>query len=102
MRPTQPITQLLGRLWHHISLRQRRQFGLLLVLIVLTSFAEIFSIGAVLPFLGVLTAPDRVFEHPVAQPFIQTLGLTSADQLLLPLTVIFGLAALLAGAMRLL
>ncbi|MDO8291986.1 MAG: ABC transporter ATP-binding protein [Gallionella sp.] len=102
MQPTQPITQLLVRLWHHISLRQRRQFGLLLVLIVLTSFAEIFSIGAVLPFLGVLTAPDRVFEHPMAQSFIQILGLTSADQLLLPLTVIFGFAALLAGAMRLL
>lgn len=69
---------------------------------ILASFAEILSIGAVLPFLGVLTAPGRVFEHPVAQPFIQILRLTSADQLLLPLTVIFGLTALFAGVMRLL
>ena len=69
---------------------------------LLASFAEIISIGAVLPFLAVLTAPSHIFEHPTAQPFIQILGLDSADQLLLPITVTFGLAALLAGAMRLL
>jgi ATP-binding cassette subfamily B protein len=69
---------------------------------ILASFAEIFTIGAMFPFLGVLTAPGRVFEHPVAQPFIQVLGLTSADQLLLPFTIAVCLAALLAGALRLL
>ncbi|MDO8652932.1 MAG: ABC transporter ATP-binding protein [Undibacterium sp.] len=69
---------------------------------VFASFAEIVSIGAVLPFLGVLTAPVSVFNHALAQSFIQFLGLTSADQLLLPLTLGFGLAVLLAGAMRLL
>jgi len=98
----QPVTQLLARLWHHVGARRRAQFGLLLILMLLTSIAEIFSIGAVLPFLGVLTAPARVFEHPLAQPFIQTLGLATPDQLLLPLTVVFGLAALVTGAMRLL
>lgn len=102
MQPTQPITQLLSRLWHHISPRRRGQFGLLLVLMILASFAEILSIGAVLPFLGVLIAPSHVFEHPAAQPFLQTLGLTAPEQLLLPLTIAFGLAALLAGVMRLL
>lgn len=69
---------------------------------ILASFAEILSIGAVLPFLAVLTAPDRVFEHSAVQPFIQTLGLTAPEQLLLPLTIVFGLGALMAGAMRLL
>lgn len=99
---TQSITQLLRRLWRHISPRRRGQFAFLLVLMVFASFAEILSIGAVLPFLGVLTAPSRVFELPIAQPFIQALGLNTPDQLLLPLTIVFGLAALMAGAMRLL
>jgi ATP-binding cassette subfamily B protein len=69
---------------------------------LLASFAEILSIGAVLPFLGVLTAPERIFEMPVAQPIIQALKLTEPKQLLLPLTIAFGLAALIAGTMRLL
>lgn len=100
-RPT-PISQLLSGLWHHISPRRRGQFGFLIVLMIFASFAEILSIGAVLPFLGVLTAPGRVFELPVSQPFIQALGLTAPEQLLLPLTIAFGLAAVMAGAMRLL
>jgi len=69
---------------------------------ILASFAEILSIGAVLPFLGVLVAPGRVFEHPAAQPFIQALSLKTSGELLFPLTVAFSLAALMAGAMRLL
>jgi ABC-type multidrug transport system fused ATPase/permease subunit len=102
MQSTQPITRLLNRLWHHIAPRYRWQFGFLLVLMIFASFAEILSIGAVLPFLSVLTSPVRAFEHPLAQPFIQALKLTSPEQLLLPLTIAFGLAAFMAGAMRLL
>ena len=66
------------------------------------SFAEILSIGAVLPFLAVLTAPERIFQLPVVGPFIKYIGFISPNQLLLPLTIVFGLAALLSGAMRLL
>ncbi len=98
----QNITTLLTRLWHHISPRRRGQFGLLLILMIFASLAEIVSIGAVLPFLGVLTAPSRVFEHPIVQPLVHALGYTEATQLLLPLTIAFSLAALMAGAMRLL
>lgn len=102
MNSAAPITILLRRLWHHISPRRRGQFMLLLILMLLTSFAEIISIGAVLPFLGALTAPERIFEIPVAQPIIQTLKLTEPRELLLPLTIAFGLAAIMAGTMRLL
>jgi ABC-type multidrug transport system fused ATPase/permease subunit len=99
---TQPIHQLLRRLWQHISPRRRVQFSLLLVLMIFSCFAEILSIGAVLPFLAILMDPARVFAHSGAQPIIQVLGLTEPKQLLLPLTITFGLAALIAGAMRLL
>ena len=69
---------------------------------IVASFAEILSIGAVLPFLAVLTAPERIFQLPAAQPFIRAAGMTNASQLLLPLTITFGIAALLSGTMRLL
>ena len=99
---TKPIPQLLHRLWYHINSRRRSQFALLLILMILTSFAEIISIGAVLPFLAILMDPERVFAHPSAQPIVQILSLTEPNQLLIYLTIAFGLAAILAGAMRLL
>jgi ATP-binding cassette, subfamily B, bacterial PglK len=69
---------------------------------VSASFAEILSIGAVLPFLAVLTSPDRIFRLSLIQPLIKFLGLTDSSQLLLPLTITFGISALISGAMRLL
>jgi ATP-binding cassette subfamily B protein len=84
-----------------MSPRRHAQFSLLLVLMILASFAEILSIGAVLPFLAILTDPERVFVHPSAQILVQALAITEPKQLLLPLTIAFGLAALIAGAMRL-
>lgn len=99
---TQPIPRLMLRLWRHMSPRRHAQFALLLLLMILASFAEILSIGALLPFIAILTNPERVFLHPNAQSLVQILAITEPKQLLLPLTIIFGLAALLAGSMRLL
>lgn len=101
MPTQQTLLQLLHRLWYHISPRRRMQFGILFLLMILASLAEVVSIGAVLPFLGILTEPERVFDHPLAQPIIQVLDLTEPKQLLLPLTFAFAFAALLSGVMRL-
>jgi len=68
---------------------------------VLVSFAEVLSLGAIVPFLAALTNPKQIFELPIAQPFIQLAGIHSEGELLLPLTLLFGLTAIIAGAMRL-
>lgn len=98
----QHIPTLLVRLWHHLSRRRQRQFGLLLGLMLISAFAEIVSLGAVLPFLGVLIAPERIYHHPIVADAAQAWGITSADQLVLPLTVTFAAVALIAGAIRIL
>ncbi|MDN2696116.1 ABC transporter ATP-binding protein [Janthinobacterium sp. SUN073] len=100
MQAEKNLPDLIGRLWHHIGRRRRGQFGLLLILTVLASFAEILSLGAVLPFIGALTNPERIFNNPAFSDFIRILAISSASQLLLPLTIIFSIAALLAGALR--
>jgi len=96
------LTELLKRLWNHFSSRRKGQFGLLLGLMVLASFSEILSIGSVLPFLAVLTDPQRIFEFNLTQPLIKALGISTASQLLLPLTATFCITAILAAAIRLL
>lgn len=98
----QPITTLLKRLWHHVSPRRRRQFALLLILTVLSSMAEVVSLGAVLPFIGILTQPEKVFASPWLAGSVRVLGITSGTELVLPLAIGFALAALIAGGLRLL
>jgi ABC-type bacteriocin/lantibiotic exporter with double-glycine peptidase domain len=98
----QSISSLLKCLWHHISPRRRGQFGLLLVLTVLSSLAEVVSLGAVLPFIGILTQPEKVFTSPWLAALVQALGISSGAELVLPLTIGFALAALIAGGLRLL
>ena len=91
----------LATLWHHLTKRRQKQFSLLLILMIIASLAEIISIGAVLPFLGILTVPEQVYQHALMQPVIQVLALTEPKQLILPLTILFITAALLAGVIRL-
>ncbi len=100
--PPATLPNLLVRLWHHLSRRRQRQFGLLMGLMLVSAFAEVVSLGAVLPFLGILVAPEHVFNHPIVADVTLAWGVTSADQLVLPLTVAFAAAALIAGAIRIL
>src|SRR5271168_282623 len=97
-----PFPVLLRRLWQHLTPRRRRQIVLLTGLILVSAFAEIVSLGAVLPFLGILTSPAKVLAHPGVANFMRTWGIVSPDRLVLPFAAAFALAAVLAGAFRLL
>ena len=75
---------------------------LLALLLLVSAVSEIVSLGAVLPFLSVLVAPETFFAMPMVHDIVSPLGITQANQLILPITMIFISAALLAGAFRLL
>jgi ABC-type multidrug transport system fused ATPase/permease subunit len=100
MNDNQNLLSLLERLWVHISRERRVQLMALCALTMFSTIAEVVSLGMVLPFLGVLTAPDRIFVHPFAQGLINWFGLTEPKQLLFPLTLLFVLAAVVAGLTR--
>ena len=77
------------KLWSHLSSRRKKQFWLILILMILSAISEIISIGAILPFLGVLTSPSKVFEYPPIQPIIQFLEISNASQLIPYMTGFF-------------
>ena len=74
---------------------------MLLAVMLTSGMAELLSLGAVLPFLAVLSDPQRLWQKPLIQEFAVRLGLTSASQLLLPATLAFIAAAVLAALTRL-
>jgi ATP-binding cassette, subfamily B, bacterial PglK len=89
-------------LWFFLSSKRRRQFYVLLILIFLSSFAEIISLGLTVPFLGVLTAPETIFSSDLAKPILNLMGITSNEDLIFVTTVAFICAAIFAGCVRLL
>jgi len=93
-------TSLLISFWKYLDKRHKRRSVLIFILMIIVSFSEVISIGAILPFLGVLTSPELVYQNAFMQPIIQTLELSSANQLVLPLTIGFIVATLIAGVMR--
>ena len=88
--------------YKHVPKSQKLQLGGLGFLMLLVSFAEVVSLGAVIPFLGVFMSPEKVYGHPFAQPFMSLFSIESPRSLILPLTLMFIGAALIAGTLRIL
>lgn len=87
-------------LWGYLSRQRKKQFLLIFVLMIISSLAEIISVGAIFPFLGVLTAPEYIYSHSLMQPVIKILGITSSEQLFLPLVISFVISVVVAGVLR--
>ena len=92
---------MLRKLWHHLSKKRRRQFIFIQILIVFASFFEMASLGAVVPFLSVLSQPDVVFQQDYMRPFIDLLDFKNPNELSLPITVLFILLILISAVVRL-
>lgn len=93
---------MIKNLWNHLSKRRQKQFLILQVFIIIASFFEMLSLGAVVPFLTVLAEPELVIKLDYLQPFIKFFGISEADDLILPLTAIFVILILCSALIRLL
>jgi hypothetical protein len=50
------------QLWKLIPKKRKIQYIFILILVILSAFAEIFSLGAIVPFLGVSVYHENVFK----------------------------------------
>ena len=100
--PRPSIKNNFKRVWRNLTPRRKIYFILLLGLMTVASFMEAISISALLPFIGVLSNPEKVFAHPSAQFFIDLLGIRSQEELLLPFTIAFCILIFVGIALRLL
>ena len=102
MNDAPPSTRiLLLGIWGHLSRRRRIQLGLLVVVMLASGVAELVSLGAVLPFLALLSDPERLWQQPLVKSLAGQVGFTQASEFLLPATLAFAAAAVLAALIRL-
>jgi ATP-binding cassette, subfamily B, bacterial PglK len=90
------------RVWRNLTPRRKIYFILLLGLMTVASFMEAISISALLPYIGVLSNPEKVFNHPSAQFLIDLVGIKTQEELLLPFTIAFCILIFVGIALRLL
>ena len=67
---------LLRGLWSYLSRRRRIQFGLLFLVMLASGGAELMALGAVLPFLAVLSDPELFWQ----QQLTRDLAVSSFDE----------------------
>jgi ABC-type multidrug transport system fused ATPase/permease subunit len=92
--------RLLVNLFEHITSRRRFHFALLVILTIISSFAEIFSLGSIVPFIAILTQPEKIYSYPFISEFSTYLGARNANDLIAPIAWIFIIAAIFAGMSR--
>ena len=96
------IVDILRRVRPLLPRRQKAQYLSLFLLMVAGAVADVVSLGAVVPFIAVMTTPDRVLDFPIVSEIAGWIDLTDPDDLLLPVAVAFSVAAVVSGGMRIL
>ena len=91
---------MLIQIWQLMKRFRKFQFVLLCLLMIFTSALEVVSISAVVPFLGVLNSPEKAFEFSYVMEISKFFQIYEPGQLLLPVTLVFIVATLLAACSR--
>jgi ABC-type multidrug transport system fused ATPase/permease subunit len=92
----------LRQLYHHLSHRRRWQLAALFGLLVVTSLAEMVSVGAIFPFLSALGNAQGLLQEPRLQSVFQVLQIDSTQRLVMVMALGFIAALGVANGLRLL
>ncbi len=102
MKENRKLSEAIFELWRSLTRRRRRQLVLVVLIMVAASIAEVFSLGMIVPFLALLTAPDKVMANPLAHALLAGLPGASAQGLVIWATAAFCFAAIASAAVRIL
>ena len=94
--------RLLYEIWKKLTKKRKRELFFLINLMLISGFAELFSLAAVLPFLSVITDAETVWKYQIVREISNIVGIYESDLLIIPLTFIFIAASVIAAGLRLL
>lgn len=93
-------THDLKRLWKQIPNSYRNILIKILFLTIVATGLEVISIGAALPFLSIIIAPEIVYENPKIKPLAISWGILDAKELIVPMAVLFLISIYIASFIR--
>jgi ABC-type bacteriocin/lantibiotic exporter with double-glycine peptidase domain len=87
-------------LWKSFDRRKKKAYILLIIFMVLSSFAEVLSIGAMVPFLSALIDPSILDKSQVLKKILLKLSIENIN-IVLVLSMAFASSVLISGLFRL-
>jgi ABC-type multidrug transport system fused ATPase/permease subunit len=96
------MLKLIIRLKSHLSFNRKKQLFFLFLLMVSLSFAELFSLASIVPFISIFLNPELYYSHPRLSPFIDFFKIQNKDGLFLFITIVFVSLVLISGSIKLL
>lgn len=96
------IYPLIRDLWGYIGRKRRVQFYGILALTIMSAFAEVLSLGSLVPFLAVLVSPNKVLNNPIVYKVASYFHCATSEGIVLPITVIFIVFVVMATFLRVL
>jgi len=88
-------------IYSHSSQRRRLQLMGVLALMLAGAVAEVFTLGAIVPFLGLLVNPSMVDQHPLLALALDAVAPWVGGSRLAAASLAFAVFAMLAAALRL-
>jgi len=73
----------------HLSGKRKGQLIVLLLLMILVSFSEIWGVASIIPFIAVLENSERILNSQRIQPILNYLHITTPQQLLIAIVIFF-------------
>jgi len=88
-------------LWPNIPRKRKLNLLVLFFLTLISSLLEVFSIGAVFPFVTVFVEPSMLLENKFFKPYFAYYKINEAVELFLPITIAFFILTTLSYSFRL-
>lgn len=86
----------------YLSKKRKSQLLLLFMVMILSGVAELITLGLFVPFLSALSDPDKLWEIPTIRTIANYTNMSNSSELIIPLTLLFTLAAIFSTFIRLL
>ena len=95
------IYQLLIAILKKISNKRKFQLLILFILILASSISEIISLALIIPFLTIISNPEKLLEFDFIKNINTYLNFENPSEFIIPVTFIFCLSSIISAVLRL-
>ena len=94
------LNYLIKKLWQNLNYQRKFKLILTTIMMFFASFAEMASLGAVIPFLGIIASPETFYEYDIARIFLDYFQITDLSNLLPLISIMFAMTVIIAAVFR--